>query len=172
MNGNCHFLFGATVGVNIDSISEFLPRITNSPETVTLLVLGGLIGGVLPDIDNPSSHIGKLTVPVSTLIGKWGEMTGKTKSRHRGLLHDGIVYIFGLILSYMYLPSLIGLCVGCLSHLFLDMFNPAGVPFLFGVKHLRLAKIPSDSKGAVALTWFSIFGVVAICTILKLGIFT
>ena len=34
MNGNCHFVFGATVGsmiaLNIDSINTILPNITNT----------------------------------------------------------------------------------------------------------------------------------------------
>ena len=50
MNGNCHFVFGATVGsmmaLNNETINILLPNISNSPETATLFVLGGLIGGV------------------------------------------------------------------------------------------------------------------------------
>ena len=69
MNGNCHFVFGASIGtmlaVNMDKIEASLPHLSNTPETATLFILGGLIGGIFPDIDNPSSYMGKLTVPVS-----------------------------------------------------------------------------------------------------------
>lgn len=161
MNGNCHFIFGASLGtafaMNVDKLETFFPHLTNSPETATLFVLGGLIGGIFPDIDNPTSYIGKLTVPVSSVIGKFGELTGKTGPMHRGILHEPVVYLTGLILSYMFCPSLVGLFLGCISHLYLDMFTPAGIPVFFGVKHLRLAKIKSGSQQSVVFTWLNVF---------------
>ncbi len=166
MNGNCHFVFGASIGtmlaVNMDKIEASLPHLSNTPETATLFILGGLIGGIFPDIDNPSSYIGKLTVPVSSVIGKCGEISGKTGPMHRGILHEPVVYFIGLILSYLYCPSLVGLFIGCLSHLYLDMFTPAGIPFLFGLKHFRVAKITSGSKQSVAFTWLNVFAVILI----------
>lgn len=126
-----------------------------------LFVLGGLVGGVFPDIDNPTSYIGKLTVPISTGIGKVGAAFGKKDQRHRGIFHDAALYIAGLILSYLYLPSLVGFFVGCLSHIFLDLFNPSGVPLLFGVKHLRLGTIASGSKASVIFTWVNVALVLA-----------
>jgi len=160
MNGNCHFIFGASLGtafaMNVDKLETILPQLTNSPETATLFVLGGLIGGIFPDIDNPTSYIGKLTVPVSSVIGKFGELAGKTGPMHRGILHEPIVYITGLILSYMFCPSLVGLFLGCISHLYLDMFTPAGIPLFFGAKHLRLAKIKSGSQQSVIFTWLNV----------------
>lgn len=156
MNGNCHFVFGAACGtaiaLNLDKIATVIP-VQPSPEMYTLFILGGLVGGILPDIDNPNSYIGKLTVPVSTGIGAVQEAFGKTGSRHRGLLHDPIVYLIGLWLSFTYFPALLGLFVGCLTHLFLDMFNPSGIPFLFGLKHIHLGRIYSGSIGSVIFTW-------------------
>lgn len=165
MNGNCHFIFGAALGsafaMNTDKLEAVLPNLTDTPETATLFVLGGLIGGIFPDIDNPVSYIGKLTVPVSTVIGKFGELTGKTGPMHRGILHEPIVYITGLILSYLFCPSLVGLFLGCISHLYLDMFTPAGIP-IFSVKHLRLAKIKSGSQASVVFTWLNVIAVILI----------
>lgn len=157
MNGNCHFMFGTAVGffiaVNLNMIAEYLPAISDTPEMRTLFVLGGMTGGVLPDIDCPNSYIGKLTVPVSTLIGRLQKKSGKTKYRHRGLFHDPTVYLIGLYLSYNNYPALAGLFTGCLTHIFLDLFNPAGVPFLFGAKHLRIAKFNSGSRESIIFTW-------------------
>lgn len=157
MNGNCHFVYGAAVGttvvVNLDMVSSVLPQITNTPETATLFILGGLLGGIFPDIDNPSSHMGKLAAPLSTIIGAVGRLHGKVGSNHRGILHDPTVYIIGLLLSYMYIPSLTGFFVGCLSHLFLDMFNPKGIPFLM-FHRLHLGNFKSGDTGSKIFTAF------------------
>lgn len=175
MNGNCHFVFGAALGtalaINLDSIATVLPNITNTPETCTLLVLGGLVGGIFPDIDNPVSYVGKLTAPVSTAIGGVYKAFGKTGKNHRGILHDPLVYIAGLILSYLYCTPLVGLFVGCLSHLFLDVFNPSGVPFLLGAWHLHLGRIPSGSKQSVVFTWIIVVLTIAVAVTFKLGVF-
>jgi inner membrane protein len=171
MNGNCHFLFGAVTGaalaVNMDSISEYLPSITNTPETVALFVLGGLVGGILPDIDNPYSYIGKLTVPVSTGIVMVGDKFGKSGYNHRWILHDPLPYLACLYLSYLYFPPLIGLFIGCLSHLYLDMFNPSGISWMLGVKHLHLGKIYSGSKESVIFTVVSAVIVLLLSLIIK-----
>lgn len=164
MNGNCHFIYGAAVGsalaLNLDKISSII-SISNSSETATLFILGGLVGGIFPDIDNPNSYMGHLSVPISTLIGKVNEKLGKVGSNHRGILHDPIVYLAGLVLSYFFFPPLLGFFIGCISHIFLDMFNPKGVPFLF-VHRIRLGKINSGDPNSIAFTW--------ICVVLCIGI--
>ncbi len=174
MNGNCHFVFGASIGaalaMNVDLISTPFPNITATPETATLLVLGGLIGSIFPDIDNPNSYIGKLTTPVSTVIGHISEAFGKTGSHHRGVLHDLSVYVAGLVLSYMYFSPLIGFFIGCLSHLFLDMFNPMGIPVLFGVSKIHLGKIKSGSKESVIFTWIFSIAVLTLGILINLNI--
>lgn len=160
MNGNCHFVYGASIAtalcMNLNTIAEHLPNLSPTPETATLFVLGGLIGGIFPDVDNPSSYVGKLSSPISKMFGAIGVFSGKTGSRHRGILHDPIVYLIGLYLCYCHFTPLVGFFIGCLSHLFLDMFNPSGVPFLFGVKHLRLMKIPSGSRESIIFTWLNV----------------
>lgn len=174
MNGNCHFLFGAAVStavtINLAAVSSYLPNITNTSETVVLFVLGGLLGGIFPDIDSPTSYVGKLTSPVSKIIGEIGKAAGKTGKNHRGIFHDPIVYIAGLILSYIYFTPLVGFFVGCLSHIFLDMFNPAGIPFLFNISWVRLGKIPSGSKASVVFTWLCAGTVIFFGVALKTGL--
>ena len=170
MNGNCHFIYGAAVGsmvaMNLDTISTILPQITNTQETATLFVLGGLIGGIFPDIDNPSSHMGKLSAPISTIIGVINKKFGKVGANHRGILHDPIVYVIGLVLSYVFIPSLLGLFIGCLSHLFLDMFNPKGIPF-FIFKKVSLGRFDSGSIGSIVFTWICVFVCMALGMIMK-----
>ena len=151
MNGNCHFIFGAAVGtsiaINLPTLHHIFTKIPVSKESMALLVMGGLLGGLLPDMDNSYSHIGKLTVPVSKLFA-----ASDSGPNHRGILHNPLLYIILLTLSYFYCSPIIGLWIGCLTHTFLDAFNPSGVPFLPGCK-LRFAKIWSNKKGSIILTW-------------------
>lgn len=165
MNGNCHFIFGASVGsvavINLTAISTVMPNISATPETATLFVLGGILGGIFPDIDNPGSYMGRLSAPVSTVIGAIGSKTGKSGYNHRGILHDPTVYLLGLVLSYMYFAPLIGFFIGCLSHLFLDMFNPKGIPFLL-FQRISLGKFKSGSISSVVFTW--------VCVVFTIGI--
>ena len=157
MNGNCHFIFGTALGtaaaINLDVINRYFPNITMTPETATLFVLGGIVGGLFPDIDSPTSYIGKLSYPVSKWIGKLSRKFGKEKENHRGMLHDPTFYLAGIVLSYLFFPPLVGLFLGCLSHLFLDMFNPAGISLFLGASRLSIAKIKSGSKVSVFFSW-------------------
>ena len=174
MNGNCHFVFGAAIGsmcaLNLAMINANLPNISLTPETATLFVLGGITGGIFPDIDNSNSHMGKLSVPVSTCINAVGGLFGKKGQHHRGIMHDPLVYIAGLVLSYLFFAPMVGFFLGGLSHIYLDLFNPAGVPFLLGAKHLHLGKIASGSKESVLFTWINVALVLATGFILRLGI--
>lgn len=177
MNGNCHFLYATAVSgmvaLNLEQVNHYLPNIENEPSMIALLLMGGIIGGVFPDIDNPKSHIGQLTKPVSTVIGKIGESVGKSGTHHRGIFHDFLIYAVGLVLSYFYCPYLLGFFIGVVTHLFLDMFNPMGVPVLFGVTKMHLGKIRSDSKSAIVLTYILtgltlLIGIIIKCKIINL----
>lgn len=78
MNGNCHFIYaGAVTGMLALNIDKLPLGMENNSTTAALLILGGLIGGIFPDIDNPNSYMGKLSVPVSTCIAKISEGFGK-----------------------------------------------------------------------------------------------
>lgn len=155
MNGNCHFLFGTAC------VSMIALNANADAATTTLLITGGLIGSIFPDIDNPKSHMGKLAAPLSTLIGSFSALFGKSREHHRGIFHDFGIYLIGLAVCYFYFSPLIGFFIGCLSHLILDMFNPSGVPFLFGVRHIHLGRIASGSKASVLFTWICVVIVLA-----------
>lgn len=164
MNGNCHFLFGAAVGLAlagcIDIINVHLPHLTSSAAMDTLFIMGGMFGGLFPDIDSKTSHIGQLTAPFSSLVGKRG-------AQHRRLLHDPAVYVLGAILSYMLCPALCGFFAGCLSHLWLDAWNPAGLPVLFGRKRIRLGRMKSGGIASVLFTWLNIAAVFVLAFLVR-----
>ena len=161
MNGNCHFLFASSVGLalslNLDKLSAVLPNITPSPETATLFILGGLVGGVFPDTDNPVSYVGKLTYPISKYLGKFSSNASSTKeyNHHRGILHDPTIYLVGLFVSYFLFSPLIGFFIGGITHVYLDAYNPSGVPFMLRRTHLHLGNMPSGSKKAKFFSWLN-----------------
>ncbi len=95
------------------------------------MVPGVLLGALLPDIDHPSSILGRIfrviSLPISKLCG------------HRGFTHSLIAWLILLISCYQWLPTQWGLpadliqafLLGYMSHLVADMLTPSGVPFLW-----------------------------------------
>lgn len=158
MNGNSHLLFSTTVStmiaLNIDKVNSALPNISVTPETITLIVVGGIVGGVLPDIDNPKSYVGKLTYPLSKWIGdlgKWHD-TSKEYKYHRGIMHDLMLWLILLVVSYFFAPPLCAVCIGCLTHIYLDLYNPVGVPVLVSNRSIHIGSINANSKSAITFT--------------------
>lgn len=171
MNGSCHFVYSLTVSsmvvMNLERISEVLPNIPHSPSMSTLIIIGGVLGGILPDMDNPKSSSYKITEPLSTIICKVGKRFGRGGKYHRGILHDPILYIVGLILSYLYFPPLLGVFLGGITHIYLDLFNPVGLPLFFGAIYISVADINSGSPNAAAFTYINS----AMVAIIGIGIY-
>ena len=163
MNGNCHFVFGTSVSTAlslnytkiVDLINAHTPFNTMITDeyTITVFIMGGIIGSMFPDIDSPNSHIGKITMPISTIVGKISKRFGRTCHRHRGIFHDPLIYIIGFALSFLFFPPLIGFFTGCLSHIFLDMFNPVGVPCVLTKHGLHLGQIYAESKTSTVFSY-------------------
>ncbi|UNH31969.1 metal-dependent hydrolase [Moellerella wisconsensis] len=92
---------------------------------------GVLLGALLPDIDHPSSIIGRLfrviSVPIFKLCG------------HRGFTHSFIAWGLLILFCYTGIPAewvlpndlLQAFLLGYFSHLIADMLTPAGVPLLW-----------------------------------------
>ena len=101
--------------------------------TGDVLAIGAAVtGSLLPDIDHPSSWLGRrlspVSRPLSLLLG------------HRGLSHSLLAVIGGLMLAQAVHPVAVAgrlvepLVVGYLSHLAADALTPAGVPLLWPLK--------------------------------------
>lgn len=130
MNRGTHLVFG--VGVSLILVNPL-----SIPTTLAVLV-GGVIGSTLPDLD--------------------------LRVKHRMLLHN----IFSLIilaitvyvlssLSFITAPYtsylILAFTIAYMSHLFLDMFTKAGVALLYPLnrRRYRLLKLKSTSSLANAL---------------------
>lgn len=158
MNGNCHFINGIAVttlvSLNIDNFIKITNiSIDNRQAFLTCLVLGGVLGSIFPDIDNPTSHFGQLARPFSTIIAALGCLVGKRDYNHRWILHDLTLNVLGFYLCTLFFPYLTGFFIGTLSHLALDTLNPSGIPVFFGMGNLTLAKVPSNSRLGTLLSY-------------------
>ena len=126
-----------------------------------LIFAGGAIGAMFPDIDSPTSKIRRIIRKAFT----GNPNTEKRLINHRRAPHMPLFWIaIFAILFFAFSNPLIetfiwGMAVGVASHLFIDMFNPAGIPF-FGPltrKKIHLMSIYTNTTGE---TVFSIILVV------------
>ena len=122
------------------------PDIPSVPMTAAALGIGA-IGGLIPDIDHPSSKISRSLRPVNALVS--------LVFSHRGFFHTPILYALLAALWAWKCPApqylVWGACLftGIFSHILLDCLNPGGIPLLFPVspKRIHLAKIRTGGKG-------------------------
>lgn len=120
MLAKTHILFGAGLALAASQVAHL------SVPTTLIVVGSGAMGGLLPDIDHPSSTFGRRIWPVSLIISK---VFG-----HRGITHS-LLAVSGLtflLFSGYHLPAVsLGLIVGYLSHLLGDFITPHGIPLLW-----------------------------------------
>ena len=146
--------------------------------TFVLCILFNQIGGILPDIDQPTAPFWK-NLPLSRPIGRLVDKT--LFGGHRFITHSilGLV-MFSLLLAFLFKllkPTsisfhlvLVSFIVGYLSHLILDSFTKEGVPWLIPmtkklgfppIKRLRMTT-GSIIEFAVVLPAMVIFDLVLI----------
>lgn len=115
-------------------------------EQAGIAAAAGLIGGVIPDLDHRKSKVTQKT-------GLFGFFSSHL-FKHRGVLHTPIIYIILstiLTMSFVHNPlihaAIFGAFVGELSHLFLDMLNPSGIPLLWPITRKRISLLPIQTGG-------------------------
>lgn len=102
---------------------------------IALLISGGIIGGLLPDIDEPESFIGKMVRPLSGWI--------KRTVWHRTFTHSLVFIIITTLIAGMFDKTFaVGVELGMLSHIILDICDGrgTGVAFLYPICKKRLCK--------------------------------
>ncbi len=134
--------------------------------TVLVALLANQIGGIVPDIDQPTAPFWR-NLPVG---GFFGRFIDKMLGGHRFITHSLLgVALFGflakllLVFIHPIMPHVnIGLVwwafiIGMLSHLIMDTFTKEGVPWLlpipikFGLPPLRTARITTGKKAEKAI---------------------
>jgi inner membrane protein len=148
----------AITALSVVFLSMPMPQVTLS--TVILAVLANLIGGIVPDIDQPTAPFWR-NLPVG---GFFGRFLTKMLGGHRFLTHSllGLVvlgYLFYLLLIFLspLMPHVTidivwwAFMIGIASHLVIDTFNKEGVPWLLpipikiGLPPVRAWRITTDS---------------------------
>lgn len=128
MKGTTHILGGMAISAGVASISP-IPLVASQ----TIVILGGgIIGALLPDIDHPNSKISRSNIFTGVTSAAVSNVTG-----HRGAIHTPIAMIIIAIvlgcfienpLGYSYSSFLYkGFVMGFLSHLLLDTLSPGGI---------------------------------------------
>lgn len=155
-----------------------LPNITASRSvTIAGVALAGcsVIGGLLPDVDHPTSTIskkGKILFLPYRLLNKLFCLLNIKSLEHRGIMHTFIIpavisLVAALSGATVLRYALFGILLGYLSHLFCDALNPMGVPLFWPLYKGKIRFIPKAvciRTGSTAETVFRVLlrvGVIA-----------
>ena len=140
MTGKTHLATGIAIGLAGTLFLKYSGIELSIPETYTLVSVAG-IGGLVPDIDIPTSKIGSKIKPISAVI--------KVVFGHRTLTHSPLLYILlGMLFATIPEIKLYGIvfCISAVSHLLLDALNKKGIPlfFPFSRKTVRILGVSSN----------------------------
>ncbi len=127
--------------------------------TAIVCVLANLIGGITPDIDQPTAPFWR-NLPIGNIFGR---TFGKLSGGHRFLTHSILgAALIGFVAHWLlvFLSPIMGqvdigyvwwsFMIGLVSHLVMDMFTKEGVPLLlpipfkFGLPPLKALRVTTD----------------------------
>lgn len=127
-----HSVFAVFLG----AILSFYLHLKIDPHGMLSFYPALMLGGLLPDIDIKTSIISKFLFPVAWIV--------RIFCKHRGFTHSLLAILILLVTSLKYWDHnplfFIGLPIGYVSHIFLDMLTPEGVVLFypFFKTHIRL----------------------------------
>ena len=137
MHGKGHIAAGLITGI---VSSCFLFANPFEPVSIGVFTAASLLGGLTPDIDMPTSTIGKPLKPISKLINK---LFGHRTITHAVFWIIPIVFLiwrfsgFEGVRYHFLTVALQGYLCGFLSHLLGDMMTTGGIPLLYPLKTKR-----------------------------------
>lgn len=164
MTARTHDLAAITALAIVIMLSASTKTFTLS--TLIIAVIANQIGGIVPDIDQPTAPLWR-NLPIGSYFGK---IFGKLLGGHRFLTHSilGLVlfnFLSKLLLVFLHplMPKVdtgvvwAAFMVGMLSHLVMDTFTKEGVPWLlplpikFGIPPLKSMRITTGKWGEKVL---------------------
>ena len=182
MKARTHDAAAATALIGVIAVMPHRPAVTLS--TAVLAFIANQIGGIVPDIDQPTAPFWR-NLPIGGVVGR---MIAKMLGGHRFLTHSllglalvGFLFWTLLIFLQPIMPNVqIGyvwwaLIIGMVSHLVMDSFTKEGVPWLlpipvkFGFPPLKRFRITTGKwtenfvtlpivmavGGMICLLWYS-----------------
>lgn len=160
MRGKLHLalgIAGGTAGALALAVGEekaaglLLPGQTFSIYEGCLFAIGSAVGSLFPDIDLPSSTIGKSVKPLSLIINR---LFG-----HRGLFHAPLLYLLAAsalisgIKGSIWFALVLGFFYGITLHLLQDMMTRDGIPFFYPVtKKISLSRMKTGDFANIPAT--------------------
>ncbi len=154
MIGRTHDLAAITTLLTVVLLLPTLPTMTLG--TAIVAVIANQLGGIAPDIDQPTAPFWR-NLPIGGIVGR---MLTKMLGGHRFLTHSliGLAllgFLVHLLLMFLQpiMPSINieyvwwAFMIGAISHLIMDTFTKEGVPWLlpvpvkFGIPPLRRMRI-------------------------------
>ena len=154
MTGRTHDLAAITALLTV--VCLFVPVYNLSLSTLLIAILANQIGGILPDIDQPTAPLWR-NLPVGKTVGR---IFDKSIGGHRFITHSllGIAlfgFLFWTLLTFLHpvmatVDSTLvwwAFMIGILSHLVMDSFTKEGVPWLlplpvkFGLPPLKALRL-------------------------------
>lgn len=140
----------------LGAVFVLLPMPPLSLATVLVAILANQIGGITPDIDQPTAPFWR-NLPIGGVIGR---IIDKLLGGHRFLTHSllglaGFGFLAHILLQFLHpiMPTIdsmivwVAFMIGMISHLVMDSFTKEGVPWLlplpvkFGFPPLRRLRI-------------------------------
>lgn len=158
MNYQAHRIGG--VCATLITTTLLYQDIMGKPSTyvaIGVAVVGGAVGGLLPDIDHPTSRIGRRAPIISKFINSVCGHRGFTHTILANMLFAYLLFLLAAfipdVLRGFYFPFALGLIIGYFSHLLLDMLTRAGIPLFypFSSKAFRFAKLRSGTHDAIVI---------------------
>ena len=140
MTGKYHSACAVTTGIAASALYVLESGLTMETSIgAATIVIASSVAGLMPDIDLPSSTVGKVFKPIARMI--------KKAFGHRTLTHSGLWLIPLLILLFQtnWHPLLIGISIGFLSHIVSDTMTSGGIPWLYPLSKKRIRLTPIDS---------------------------
>ena len=140
MIGRTHDLAAITTLLTVVLLLPTLPTMTLG--TAIIAVIANQLGGIAPDIDQPTAPFWR-NLPIGGVVGR---MITKMLGGHRFLTHSliGLAllgFLVHLLLSFLQpiMPSINidyvwwAFMIGAISHLIMDTFTKEGVPWFFPI---------------------------------------
>lgn len=160
-----HIVAGALTGIGIASILPDSGMVADEIVMSSMTIGGALLGSMFPDIDKPSSKLGRKVKPLSYVI--------EFIFGHRGFTHSLPFLVLFSSLCWFYIengisPELfyyvkyafLGFVGGFISHLLLDWVTKQPVPIFYPIsrKGYALYLFKTNGVGEFIFRWIMILG--------------